>query len=147
MGGSEDGRRRERERSPGDRPSMRLRAVGAAALATVFALSFVIPPAGIGRSFCAFRNAFGIPCPGCGLTRSFAAVSHGLFGTAVGMHPMGPVMYLVSGLYAVKWTAEVLVRRPLLTRIEDNVRLPFLWGMLGAFVVVWVLRLATGAWV
>jgi hypothetical protein len=31
------------------------------------------------RSFCLIRNLFGVPCPGCGMTRAISCVFHGHF--------------------------------------------------------------------
>jgi hypothetical protein len=122
----------------------RLRAAGALVLGAVFALSFILPASGTALSVCAFRNAFGIPCPGCGLTRSFAAFSHGWLAEAFEMHPLGPVMYMAFAFYMVKWSVEAVLQRRLLVQIENRARLPALWGFLAAMLGIWVLRLATG---
>ena len=130
-------------RAGDDRCSYGLRAIGAAALVAVFVLSFAFPPAGLGRSTCAFRNALGIPCPGCGLTRSFAALSHGLPGLAFRMHPLGPFIYAGFVFYMVKWALEAAFRRRLLPRAEDRLRVPVLWGLVIAMTCTWLCRLIT----
>ena len=43
-----------------------------------------------------FKQAFGIPCPTCGMSRSFLLALHGHVGDALGMNPGGPL--LVFGL-------------------------------------------------
>ena len=122
----------------------RLKAIGVLALAMVFAASFVFPPHGLGMSVCAFRNATGIPCPGCGMTRSFAALSHGQPGLAFEKHWVGPFMYALFAFYMVKWAIEVLLRRRILARLEDRLRMPVLWSILAAMLVTWVIRLTMG---
>jgi hypothetical protein len=122
-----------------------LRAIGALGLGIVFVVSFMLKPSGAGLSTCAFRNAFGIPCPGCGLTRSFAAISHGFFGAAFRMHPLGPAIYAGFALYMVKWAAEAVLHRRLFARIENRLRIPVLWSLLAAMIAVWAWRLATGS--
>ena len=42
---------------------------------------------------CTSKRIFGVPCPGCGLTRSFIAISHGQFGRAWGFNPASFVLY------------------------------------------------------
>lgn len=43
---------------------------------------------------CPFRATTGVPCPGCGLTRSFMAIARGHFEEALRMHLFGPVLFL-----------------------------------------------------
>ncbi len=43
---------------------------------------------------CTFKEAFGIPCPTCGMTRSFLLALHGHIGEALGMNPAGPLLVL-----------------------------------------------------
>jgi hypothetical protein len=45
---------------------------------------------------CGMRQAFGIPCPGCGMTRSVLLTLHGDVGAALAVNPVGPVF--VAGL-------------------------------------------------
>ncbi|MCB1324181.1 MAG: DUF2752 domain-containing protein [Spirochaetales bacterium] len=51
--------------------------------------ALLLPADGVGVSFCLFRNLTGLPCPGCGLTRSVVSVFHMEFRTAYYYHPMG----------------------------------------------------------
>ncbi len=50
---------------------------------------------------CGMRELFGIPCPGCGMTRSVLMTLHGHVGQAVGVNPVGPVFLLGVLLLAV----------------------------------------------
>jgi hypothetical protein len=122
-----------------------MRALGAAGLAAVFAASFILPPSGLGISTCVFRNTFGIPCPGCGLTRSFAAISHGQLAAALRSHPLGILIYGSMFIYMLKWATEALLRRRLFARLEEKASLPVLWTLVFGLVGVWLLRLATGS--
>ena len=47
-------------------------------------------------STCAFRRITGLPCPGCGLTRSWVLTAHGHLRHASERHPFGPPTFLVS---------------------------------------------------
>lgn len=60
-----------------------------------------------------------IPCPGCGLTTSFAYMAHGRVFSAFGAHLMGPELFLM--------TAAVAVAAP--------------WAVRRALPVLWVLSL------
>jgi hypothetical protein len=43
---------------------------------------------------CLFRLATGVPCAGCGMTRSVAALLHGDLVLSFRYHPLGPVLLL-----------------------------------------------------
>jgi len=47
-------------------------------------------------SLCAFRTITGKPCPACGLTHSFCAISHGELEAAWHYNPFGFVFYAVA---------------------------------------------------
>ncbi len=42
---------------------------------------------------CSFRALTGLPCPGCGLTRSMLATAHGDLSRAWTMHPIGILFF------------------------------------------------------
>ena len=46
-------------------------------------------------SFCPFYNLTGLPCPGCGLTRSFVCLGHGQWQASLHWHPLGWLIFLV----------------------------------------------------
>lgn len=48
--------------------------------------SVVMPPT------CLSREVLGIPCPGCGLTRSFVELGHGRFFESLSQHRMGWIL-------------------------------------------------------
>ena len=74
-------------------------------LSGVFAASVLLPlPRGangqIGHlpSVCLFYHLTGLPCPGCGLTRSFVCLSHGHVWESLHWHPLGPAIFLLAAL-------------------------------------------------
>ncbi len=59
--------------------------------------SRLLPPGGIpGVDLCAFHAATGLPCPGCGLTRAFCALSRGQFLDAWTLHPFAFPLYAAT---------------------------------------------------
>lgn len=93
---------------------------------------------------CFFHRTLGIPCPGCGLTRSFVATARGDFRRAVEFNPMGPVLYLVC-LLQIPYRLSVYFDWPWTRRIR-HVAAPYfpaiLWLLVSGFIICWVVRLA-----
>src|SRR5688572_18622713 len=66
------------------------------ALALILAFLLPVPHngtiAGLPK-LCAFYLTTGLPCPGCGLTRSVVSCAHGNWSAAVYYHPLGPLVF------------------------------------------------------
>ncbi len=68
------------------------------------AASAILPREGLGLDLCAIHFILDVPCPACGLTRSFTNLTQGRFEQAVVYHPFGPVLYVMfvaATLYAL----------------------------------------------
>ena len=61
--------------------------------AVALGAAFAISPDHVedGPVICPFRRLTGLPCPGCGLTRSWVYLAHGRWGDAFAAHPFGLV--------------------------------------------------------
>lgn len=84
-------------------PHFAIQILGAIGLG-VAGLSFALGPAfwqGL-PELCAFQAVTGLPCPTCGITRSFAATAHGQLGQAFHYHAFGPFAF-VAVLLASLW--------------------------------------------
>lgn len=76
-------------------PNPELRRILAGLALIALAVSFLFAPEGLpGIEICHFKRLTGLPCPGCGLTHSFCAISHGQFAAAWAHQPFGFVLYL-----------------------------------------------------
>ncbi|NCO33000.1 MAG: DUF2752 domain-containing protein [Armatimonadetes bacterium] len=64
------------------------------AAAVAILLSFLLNPDAVGVSLCPFKMMTSLPCPGCGLTRSLIALSHGSLSLSLRYHPFGIIAYL-----------------------------------------------------
>jgi hypothetical protein len=66
----------------------------ALACAALLAGSWLVRPwAFDGPVLCPTRLLFGVPCPGCGLTRAFSCLWTGDVGAAVRLHPFAPALF------------------------------------------------------
>jgi hypothetical protein len=124
---------------------------------SVLAISFIIQP--IGQDFnklyiaapsghklvlpptCMSKTMFGISCPGCGLTRSFVAIAHGNFESALELNPFGPVFFLLLLLqlpYRVLKYLSLCTKE--LLKIDKAID-PIAWAILFGMMLSWGLRL------
>ncbi len=109
----------------------------------MLAASFLLPDSGMGLPLCWLKALTGVPCPGCGLTRSITNISHLHFGEAALYHPFGFPLYglaLVLVL-ALLWprARRGLVRW--LVRHETLARRGY-WTFVATFIVFGVGRIA-----
>jgi len=110
-----------------------------------------------GPPICMFKLMTGMPCPGCGLTRSVVALLHGDLTTSLHFHPLGVLFVLLVLVLAIVdgwvwWRAKrpgAPVRPPswLLERLAVT---PAPWVAVAVLMLVWAVRLplyVVGAWV
>jgi len=107
-------------------------------LAGLAILVLWLAPAGVldrGPVICPFRRLTGLPCPTCGLTRSWRAALHGRLRESVALHPLGPLTVVGAAAFA----AGIDKLNPGLTRRLQS------WTVVGplatAWVFVWLIRL------
>ncbi len=79
-------------------------------------LAVLLPPRGLGLSVCWMRSA-GLPCPGCGLTRSLSCAVRGLFLESWQFHPFGLVILALF----VAVAAASLLPDPARRRLQASV--------------------------
>lgn len=83
-------------------PNTAARVLGGVGIA-VASLAFALGPSfwqGL-PDLCAFQAMTGLPCPTCGITRSFAATAHGQLGLAFHYHAFGPFAFVATLLAAI----------------------------------------------
>ncbi|MGF1601975.1 MAG: DUF2752 domain-containing protein [Thermosynechococcaceae cyanobacterium] len=56
---------------------------------------------------CPIRHLTGIPCPTCGMTRSFAAIAQGNWEQAISFHLFGPVLFALFATIVVHAAIEL----------------------------------------
>lgn len=95
----------------------------------------------IGGPPCLLRTLLHAPCPGCGLTRSVAALFRGNVVQSFRYHPLGSGV-LAAAIAAAVWPA-VAVRAPMAAaRLSRAVQSAWALGSVGALMMaVWALRL------
>jgi hypothetical protein len=112
-------------------------------LAAFVVLAAWQPAGGAESSICLFRRATGVPCPGCGLTRAFAALAKGHFSQAFAFHPFAYLIALEALAGYLGWGWFVLKGRDWPERWSSRIG-PLATGHIAALLALWLGRLATG---
>lgn len=111
--------------------------------APVAAIGFlaILSPSDDGPTVCPFALCTGMACPGCGMTRAASHLIRGNLTTALGYHPLVP---LIAAMSIVGWVWYLLRRsgraRTLPTRWVNAILIVTGVMLLG----VWVARALTG---
>ena len=95
----------------------------------------------LGLPPCTFEAMTRVPCPGCGLTTSFAAMAHGHVVEALRAHLMGPLLFALT--VAVAAAAPGGVRRgwSVLRVLSQRSLTMYLGATLAAGLTTFALRL------
>lgn len=102
--------------------------------------SFLLPPPDrAGQIFkmpspCLFYHMTGLPCPACGLTRSYVCIAHGQLSQAFVWHPLGPVLFAATVFYWLDALSWMRCGRPLLPGRERLQRGVGTWGLVAALI-------------
>lgn len=75
-------------------------------------LAILLPPHGAGLAMCWMESATGVPCPGCGMTRSLACAARGMFAESWSYHPFGLfvlALFLFTAIQSL-WPKEARAR-------------------------------------
>ncbi|MBN2415842.1 DUF2752 domain-containing protein [bacterium] len=122
-------------------PLQRREKIHASVLAAVLALIFLFTAAPASfRTFlpdCLFRSVTGVPCPSCGLTRSFQAASRLDVTRAADSHVLGPWIYLALFLLFLLSLLRLLTNRRIV-RIPATVLRAGLLLFFILYIGVWI---------
>ncbi|MBS1493465.1 MAG: DUF2752 domain-containing protein [Bacteroidetes bacterium] len=74
----------------------------------------------------------GLPCPGCGLTHSFCAISSGNFGDAFKFHFFGPFIYIAVLIFIFVLFSEIFFDKqfPRLRKIFFSKSFTYVFGII-----------------
>ena len=94
---------------------------------------------------CPIRALIGIPCPSCGMTRSFLALAKGDLGESIFYHLFGPLLFLTFLIVTVHTAIELVMRRKVFPPYYKKLyQLHLHWIGLASFLGYYVIRLSIG---
>jgi len=108
-----------------------------------------------GPALCPFKLMTGLPCPGCGMTRSVVTLLHGDLGASLFYHPLGVVVVALAVAVALVdgwcwWRRSAPARSSPVWLLDRIMLSPAPWVAIGGLTVVWFVRLplyVAGIWV
>jgi uncharacterized protein DUF2752 len=71
---------------------------------------------------CPIAELFGLPCPGCGLTRAASALLRGDFAGAIRLHPLTPLVVPLAAVMVSREALRFVRGGPPALRAEDGAR-------------------------
>jgi hypothetical protein len=95
-----------------------------------------------GFEFCAVKRFLDIPCPGCGLTRSFAQLVHGNLVAALKFNIFGPILAIIFIYIFIRRLLGLLLKRPVPALLTTNQRYYVTIAFIVLFMVQWVIKVA-----
>lgn len=90
---------------------------------------------------CAVRNFLRVDCPGCGLTRSFAALMHGRILTSIDLHPLGVVIAAWFVYFWFRSICALISGRALPELLSQNGRDLVLGVFFAGLIFQWIVKL------
>lgn len=127
-----------------DRAFVRARVIASGAAVLVLVVSYVYAPyVHDGPVVCLLRGLVGIPCPSCGLTRAFCALSHFELREALRYHALSPLVFAAVVATPFVSAYEVATRRPVSRPWLFSSKLA--WGLATLFLIHHAVR--TAGWI
>lgn len=94
---------------------------------------------------CPIRALMGIPCPSCGMTRSFLALAKGNLEESISYHLFGPLLFLTFIIVTVHLAIELLIGRKVFPPYYKKLyQLQLHWIGLASFLGYYLIRLSIG---
>lgn len=95
---------------------------------------------------CYARALWGLPCPGCGLTRSWIATAHGNVQEAWNFNPIGTLLFVLCVLQIPYRGLRLFASKENtpISPTSDRWSTIAFWALAGGLIVQWVVRLALG---
>jgi hypothetical protein len=89
------------------------------------------------QSICPFKLLTGMPCPGCGITKSIVFFYQGELAKSLSYHLFGPLVVFISLFAIAVFLIELIKKRNLLSKFFYNIKLGYALGvLLGAYHLI-----------
>lgn len=106
-------------------------------LVTIFVMSKCWSEGGSPFNICILKRLTGSDCPGCGLTRSFIALTNGNLIQSMHLHPLGPLFYMFFGMLLFDRLMRCATGQPAIKWINTQ---GCHWALGAALLIAWIPR-------
>lgn len=107
----------------------------------LFVSAYIIKPALTKLPLCSVKLFTGIDCPGCGLTRSIAFLTHGQIRKSIDYHPLGIIIALWIVYMLIRTVITSIVGKPMRPLVSQRVRDMLLIIFVVALFGQWLVKL------
>lgn len=104
-------------------------------------VSFFWQPSDNGIILCYFRSLTGLPCPGCGLTRSLCAVAKGQIIHSFQCHIFGPLVFLIAIVFWVRAIAELIYHKTVTIVLTEKTKQRLIPAVIIFLCLFWCFRI------
>lgn len=110
---------------------------------TLFFCAYIIAaaPTLVNFPLCVVKMFVGIDCPGCGLTRSIAFLTHGQIRKSVDFHPLGIIIALWLLYMFIREAINAVFKKSLKPLLSQKARDTILFGFIAAIITQWLIKL------
>jgi hypothetical protein len=121
---------------------------GFALLSAILVLSIAVPPFHDRRlTVCLFENLFGIPCPGCGMTRAFLYLGHGDIESALQLNVNSPAAFLTAVVLWMQFAFSVIARTEIRIHLAPGEKYFIAIVAVTVLMSGWIYNLSRHPWV
>ena len=110
-------------------------------MVTMLIATRLLPPREVPFSICLVRNMTGFPCPSCGMSRGYHAMSSLSPVEAFGHNIAAPLVYPASWIILLLGLIDLTLQRGLLIRLWQRIKKPVLLVLLPLMAASWVINL------
>jgi len=126
-----------------DRQDRRTRALEATACFAILLASFLYAPyVARGPTICLMKLLSGIPCPSCGMTRSFCAMAQGRVAASFHYHLFGPPAMVAAAILGLAWAYEAATGRTVMGLQRLAASRPLAWTLITGILAYYTVRMA-----
>jgi hypothetical protein len=115
-------------------------------LTAVLLVAFFWQPDDQGIILCYFRSLTGLPCPGCGLTRSLCAIAKGAMLRSFEYHPFGPLLFLIAMVMWFRAIAELIYRKTVIITLTERTKHRLISVGIIFLCLFWCFRIGYTLW-
>lgn len=116
------------------------KAIGTFGLLTILFCSIFINPEKAKFLTCYFQELTGHPCPACGLSHSFYAVSHLHLLDSLKFHLMGPILFFSLLLISFKFAFETVTKKEIQINVNPKIIKISSITFSGIWLIYWITR-------